>query len=234
MAKYLHFRLQLISADSGAVINGTGGAAQVCTTGTGTKAAIYDKTGAALTNPIQMTDGSIDFYTLDTVASVDIYGISPGGHAFVKRGQAAPGQQEIRINPHDRAQVALIPFSGVDSTAAAEKDTGFDLPVNCMVSPHLGIEVLGAQAKTMDFGILASETGDADGFAVGIDLTTAGSVLAKSASTATRGALIGAGTLDRGHVVASGKQSVSYTTQSGTTTANGLLVIPYTLPIATT
>jgi hypothetical protein len=99
----------------------------------------------------------------------------------------------------------------VDSTAASEKDTGFDLPVGAMVSPHLGISVIGAQAKTIDFGILASETGDADGFGVAVDMTTAGSVLVKSASTATRGALVGGGTLDRGHTMVSGKPSRSAT-----------------------
>lgn len=230
--KYLHFRMQLISAVTGENLSASGGAVQVCTAGTGTKAAIYDATGAALTNPIQMTNGVIEFYTLDSVANVDIYGISAGGYSFSRTGLVAPGLAEIPINSSNKQQVALIPFSGVDSTAATEKDTGFDLPVNCMVSPHLGINVLGAQAKTIDFGILSTETGDADGFGVAVDMTTAGSVLVKSASTATRGALVGGGTLDRGHVPASGKQSVSYTTQSGTTTANGLLVIPYTLPKA--
>jgi uncharacterized membrane protein len=56
------------------------------------------------------------------------------------RSVVAPGQQEIRIDPHEKHQVALIPFSAVDSTAAAEKDTGFDLPAaNAMVSPFIGI-----------------------------------------------------------------------------------------------
>lgn len=232
--KYLHFRMQLISAVTGENASATGGQVQVCTAGTGTKAAIYDATGAVLTNPIQLTNGLIEFYTLDTVASVDVYGISAGGYAFNRTGLVAPGLSEIPIDSRCKEQVALIPFSAVDSTAATEKDTGFDLPVTAMVSPFVGVNVLGNQvSKTMDVGILSSEpSGDADGLMVAISLNAAGSVLAKSASTATRGALIGAGTLDRGAAIVSGTQSVSYTTSSGSTTTNGLLAIPYTLPKA--
>jgi hypothetical protein len=177
---------------------------------------------------------SFDFYTLESVASVDIYGISPAGHAFSRAGVVAPGLQDLKIDPREKHQVALIPFSAVDSTAAAEKDTGFDLPANAMVSPFVGIKVLSAQSgKTVDFGILSSESGgDADGFGVALSAATAGSVLAKSASTATRGALLGGATLDRGYVVAANSQSVSYTPNAGSTTDNGLLVIPYDLPTA--
>jgi hypothetical protein len=101
-----------------------------------------------------MTDGSFDFYTLDTVASVDVYGISPAGHAFNARGSLTRRVNRrsgsIRTSAH---QVALIPFSAVDSTATAEKDTGFDLPANAMVSPHIGIYVSALQSgKTIDFG----------------------------------------------------------------------------------
>lgn len=133
--------------------------------------------------------------------------------------------------------VKRLRVNSVSGLGASEVDTGYDLPVGAIVTDCF-INVRTAEAtastKTIDVGILASETGDADGFidgastaATGIILpavtVTTGSNTKFFAATNTIGALLAdhqAGTdvdQDEGvfarkrHLIVTGKQSVSYT-----------------------
>lgn len=227
------FSMQLQDQRDGTIIQTSGGQAQVCAAGSASKVALTDKDGVAVSNPVSLNNGLLTFYTQDTVASVDLYIMAPGGQFVTRLGVTGSGPNEINIDRNNRHQVAMIPFSIADSVAATEKDTGFDLPVGAMVLPDAGVFVQTLEAaKTIDIGLLSSESGgDADGFMVAIPVSAAGAVLAKSASTATRGALIGGGTLDRGAIVSTAV-SISYTLSSGTTVAKGFAIIPYQLPIA--
>jgi hypothetical protein len=239
MASNTQYRYQIPLADlrDGSQISGTGGSYMVCQAGTAKKQAIYNKAGTQLnsTTPfVALNAGSMEFYVPDTVSQttgVDIYGMAPDGQFFVKRGVIASGPNQIMVDRGNRSQVALVPFAAVDSTAATEKDTGLDFIVDSVISPFVGLRMITVDAtETIDAGILSSETGDADGFLVALPVSSSGTVMAKSASTATRGALIGAGTLDRGYVIASTGVSLSYTLSTGSDTAEGLLILPYTLP----
>lgn len=233
----LRFLIQLADQRDGQNIYGSGGSYQVCQAGTGKKQAIYDKDGNQLNGTtafVALNAGSMKFYMPGgSTTVVDIYGIAPDGQFFSQKNIGASGPNVITVDRNRRDQVALIPYAAADSTAAAEKDTGFDFPVGAMISPNVGVNVLGLESgKTVDFGLLSSESGgDADGIMVAMPQTNAGAALAKSASTATRGALIGAGTLDRGAVIST-SVSFSYTPSSASAALHGLAVIPYTLPAA--
>lgn len=218
---------------AGEIIRTTGGTVYLSSAGAAAKLALFNKDGSTLANPVSMVGGGATVYVADSVNSVDVYGISGGGHAFVKKSlSVGAGGADIMIDRQARQQELVIPFSKADTAAATETDTGFDLPANAAVSPFLGISVLTLEsAKTIDFGLLSSESGgDADGFCVAASLAAAGVVMVKSASTATRGALVGAGTLDRPMSTdLQTSKSISYTLSSGTTVAAGFLMIPYTL-----
>jgi hypothetical protein len=227
------FKLQLSDLRDGSIIQGSGGYYMVAQTGTGKKAAIYDKNATQLNGTLAflpITSGNLEFYVPNTTA-VDVFILAPDGQFVVKKALVPSGPNNIFVDRANPNQVAIVPFSATDATAATEKDTGLDFPVGAMILPNVGVKIIGAEAKTVDFGTLSTESGgDADGFMVAMPATTAISVLAKSASTATRGALLGAGTLDRGHVIVSGTQSLSYTTNSGAAAEHGYGIFPYILP----
>jgi hypothetical protein len=229
----VHYKMQLTDLRDGQIIKTAGGAIQVCAAGSPSKVALYTKDGLPASNPVALNYGSLEFYTQDTVASVDLAGFGPEGHFVTMKGVVGKGPNEIFLDRSNRNQVAMVPFSYADSTAAVEKDTGFDLPANTLVLPDVGVLTKDTDSGiTILAGTLSSESGgDADGFLLGISVASAVLVAAKSAATATRGALIGAGTLDRGHVITAANPSLSYTLSSGADTATGWLVIPYILPI---
>lgn len=241
--QYKKIEVQLYEASFGGqaapLITDSGGKFIVVANGGAAKQTIYDSAGAAASNPVSMTYGKGTFYVLDSVASVDIYGQAPGGQWFYKTG-VKEGICEIGINLQNRHQVYKVPFSAVDSTAATECDTGFDLPLNSAVQPNPMILVTTLDAtEDIDVGILSSETaGDADGFIDGVSTATAG--LAKAtllASGDTMGALLSV--LDsanagddapEAHVVTgSNGRSISYTTSTGSDTAAGFILLNVTL-----
>jgi hypothetical protein len=228
------FKLQLADLRDGSIIQGSGGYYMVAQANTGKKQAIYDKNATQLNGTLAflpLNFGNIEFYVPNTNA-VDVFILAPDGQFVAKKGLVPSGPNNIVVDRGNPSQVAIVPWSATDATAATEKDTGLDLPVNALITPNVGIKVIGLEAaKTVDFGTLSTESsGDADGFMVAMSAAAAVGVLAKSASTATRGALIGAGTLDRGHVVVSGTQSLSFTTSSGAAAAHGYAILPYILP----
>lgn len=252
MARKL-YSIQLKDAFTGTIIQSSGGMAQVCVAGSPDKQTLYNEDGTSLSNPVALTRGKLEFWTDADTNSVDIYGIAPTGHGFVIQGVKPSGNNEYPINTNDRQTLAVIPFSHADSTANTEKDTGFDLPVGSIVLPHgVAIDVVDTDAtETILFGILASETGDADGFGVGLDVATAGTVVAAPVltvgsnetyfSSTTLGALVcgflagsdtagDVGTVNpKGHAIATGKTSVSYTTSAGSDTCSGFILLPLLL-----
>lgn len=231
---YLIFDFQLVDS-LGRNIGGTGGMVTACAVGTGNKVATYDPVTFALRAdsgkaPVALVNGHVKFAIADTVTAVDLYGIAPGGQFFEFLNRTPNDLGDGLVDTFRRAHVANIPWSAADSTAATEKDTGFKLPIGALVSPFQAVVVKAIDAtETIDFGILSTETGDADGFGVAAPVGVLGTIGLKSAATATRGALIGAGTLDRGYAVLSTGVSVSYTTSAGSDTGHGFLLIPYDL-----
>ena len=172
------FSIQLADHVTRSVIQTSGGFCYVATAGASSKIAIATTaTGAAATsnNPIALTNGKIEFWTANTVTSVDLYVQCPGGEFLVAKTITPSGPNELYVDTNQKHQTYIIPFDIADTTAATETDTGFNLMQNAAVLPDgLGVHVVTVDAtESMDVGLLASETGgDANGL-IAVALTSA-------------------------------------------------------------
>jgi len=234
-----HFSIQLVDPRTGKAILDTGGFVLVCQAGSPSLQSVLTKTGAAASNPVTINRGKIDFYTADSVTSVDLYGIGPKGEAIEITGITPSGEAAYGISRH-RSGVYRLPFSIADATAATEKDTGLDFVTGVLINAAgIGIDVVTNESgKTINIGILSSESnGDADGFLAAISLATAGQVKGTLTNgSATIGALLvvqdSANAGDK--VPESWKcdgvaKSLSYTLSSGTASAKGFMNLPFTI-----
>lgn len=230
MTAYREYRLQLKSAKTLESIISAGGYVHVAQAGLPDKQTIYaDANGGALASVFQPTRGFINFFTLDSVASVDLYILSPGGHFVELSGVVPGGPNEILVDTFRRRGVLKLPFSITDSVAATEQDTGFDLPAQCFVLNRLHgfgllVTVLDA-THTIDVGLgevhPAESGGDANGW------IAASSVGALGLVTGTDGALFSTNAPHKSDVVTA--KSITYTLNAGTTLAKGFILIPYSL-----
>lgn len=226
MTAYREYRIQLKDGSTFESIITAGGTVHVATAGSPDKAAIYDKDAVALSNPLTPVRGFINFFTLDTVASVDLYIMAPGGQFVIRTGVVPGGPNEISVGTGAKRQLAKIPFSIADSVANTEKDTGFDLPANCSVLDRLHGMIVNV--STLDsgqnilFGLLSSESGgDADGFSTNVSLTTA------VQKVTVNGALFSSNAPHQSDSVTA--KSISYTLDTSTDTGKGFIHIPYQL-----
>jgi len=220
------WRIQMQDRFTLANIISAGGTVQVCTAGTPDKATLYDKTGASLANPITPTRGFINFFVDVSVATVDLYGMAPGGQFFVMTGIAPSGPNEILIDTWDKTQFATVPFSIADSVANTEKDTGFSFPAQAIVLDRLhgmGVRVTTLNAgQNVAFGVLSSQSGgSANGLCTNVSLTTAVLKIGVNGSFYSTNAPFMTDSI-------TGK-SISYTLDTGTTLGKGFLLIPYRL-----
>jgi hypothetical protein len=227
------YDMQLYDLTKAQTISNAGGGVIVCVNNDYLKVPLLnpDAGFAALANPLPIVNGRIRFATADAVTLVSLYGFSPTGHALAFQGIGAGQMPELNVDTGELLNVAVIPFAAADYVAGAERDTGLDLPALATVSPFAAVRVSVAEAsRTIGFGILSTEpSGNATGFGTGVSLATAGLINLQSAATATRGALLGGSTLDRGHTVLATSRSISLSTSAGTVSARGALVLPYTL-----
>lgn len=188
------FNIQLHDHVTRGVIQDSGGVVYVAAAGGTAKIAVATSangTAATSNNPVSLTNGLIEFWTADTVMSVDLYVMCPSGQFLVAKSIVASGPNELFVDTNARDQVAVIPFDIADTTATTETDTGFDLTANMAVQPDgLGVKVDTVDtSRTIDVGMLASESsGDANGLIDGVSVATSGVVPATvgySADTAT-------------------------------------------------
>ena len=232
------YNIQLVDLLTGENVITAGGVVQVCSDGSPDKQAITDKDGTALANPLALTRGHMEFHVPTTVTQVDLFISCPGGQFATAYNVKPSGPNEILVNTQNRSQVMVIPFSHADSSAATEKDTGFDLPANSIVLPHPTIRVVDVDAtETIDVGTLSTESGgDADGFVVTVSVATAGVVKGTVLQGSnTLGALFevqdsaNAGDLTHEAHVTATATSISYTTTAGSDTVSGFAFLPYIL-----
>lgn len=233
--RYNIYEIQLQDLHKNITIVGSGGKAIVTTAGDSVKATLYDPDSfASLSNPISATNGKFRFATAESVTSVDLYGIAPGGQAFQRLSVTPGGVKEIFIEADRMHQVLVIPWAAADVTAATEEDTGIALPAYCLVEPWVAVEVRTIDAtETIDLGTLSTDSGDADGFLVGASVATAGLVPGALVGTDTLGALLKEDTnassvlVPKAYSLGTAARNVSYTTSAGSDTGKGFFRIPY-------
>lgn len=233
-------------ADSNAQII-SGVLAFVYNAGTKTLATLYsDNKRTSLTNPISRsqfaTDDAVKFWTAQS--SVDIV-LAHSDGSIAKYASVVPETHRLVLNQDGVEKCLILPYGASDNT---ETDTGIDLPVNVWVQDVAMEVVTSDPSETLSIGLLSSETnGDADGFIVTADASTAGFVkpLAHTAgssekyvSTFSYGALMGAGVVGTdsdgdfglgavpGHIVSGANaKSVTYTGSAGSDTAAGYIYV---------
>ena len=226
MSQRYYFKLK---DQEGEAISGSGGVCMVAQASSTLKRAITDKDGVALTNPRALTTGSCEFYVANTVTSVDLYIMAPGGQ-FLVEAALVPGSYDFAVNTRERRQLAKIPFNIADTTAATETDTGFDLPEDSLVLDRLhgeGLNITALDAtETMDVGTgevtPAEAGGDANGFNAAADVGAATGYL-----MGTNGALFSSNAPYR--TEANAARSITYTLTAGSDTAAGFILLPYVL-----
>ncbi len=219
-----HYKIGLQSLKSGKSISDAGGACKVVGAGTATKVALYNADGTTKANPVALVYGNIEFWTLDTIATVDLYIQAPSGHFVTEKNVAASGPNFLTIDKSQPLTVMTIPAAAVDQSAdATETDSGFDLIAGSIVLPvasGLSVDILTLQAaKTLDFGTaeaIAETGGDADGMASALTLAAAAPVVSAVSSG----------------VVVSTHVSITTTFSTGSTVAAVFLKIPVLLPAA--
>ena len=147
----------------------------------------YYKGTTALTNPVTTTNFASNTVCTDQVRFrvdptdatndryVDLIVVDTNGGytAFVENFDAY--QHTIVID--ERPNILHHGMIWFDATTTAETDTGIDFLADTMIHVVRVEVVTTASAKTLDVGLLSTETsGDADGFRAGVLLTTAGYV----------------------------------------------------------
>lgn len=226
-----NFKGQLRSL-GGDLIQTSGGTILVTTAGTSVKVALKDKDGGALANPLALNYGAFDFYVADTVASVDMFIVSPTGHGIVKKAVKPSGDSSIAFNSAAATSTIVIPFSYADQTGdATETDTGVTLPGAVKADPTIEV-VTTDSGITIEIGTLSTASGDADGFLDAVSCATAGIVKGTLTNgSVTLGALLkvqdsaNAGDAVPEQSSVSAGKKVSYTLLTGADTAAGYIIL---------
>lgn len=235
MAK-LNYHIQLKDLVSGEAIIAAGGKVYVAAAGLPAKLALTDKDNNALSNPLSLTRGSMDFFVADTVQAVDLFIQAPGEQFIVVKNVKASGPNEIAIDTSRLDHTMVIPFDIDDTAANTETNTGFTVPDGLML-PHPMVDVKDADSGiTIAVGTLSTDSGDADGYIAGVSVASAALVKASIANSGdTMGALLkvqdsaNAGDeVPEGNVSMIGK-AITYTLASGADTASGYIHLPYRL-----
>lgn len=234
-----NFKSQLRSLVTGAIVASIGGVVYAALAGTTKKASLFNPdTGLPIANPLALTNGSFDFNVADTVQALDLYILSPTGHMAVVKNVKPSGDASIMIDTGQAFTTLVIPFHYADGTANTEISTGFIVPGAVQSNPAVDVKAIDA-GITIDVGTLSSASGDADGFVDGVSVATLGYVKGTLLNTGvTLGALLKVqDTANAGDAapeqstVSIGKQ-VTYTLSAGADTAQGYILLPVQLPVA--
>jgi hypothetical protein len=234
-----NYNSQLKSLITQSMIALTGGFVYVASAGTTAKLSLTDKNGAALSNPLALTNGSFDFNVADSVVSVDLFIQSPTGHFLVVKGLKPSGDSSLFIDDSQAQTTMVIPFN-VANQAGDATETPCGFTIIGAVQPNVAIDVLTVDAtETVDFGTLSTASGDADGFIDGVSVATAGYIKATNVNgSATLGAKLyvqdSANAGDKcieQDISQIGKQ-LSYTLSAGADTAAGYFIVPVQLPVS--
>lgn len=238
--RYRKFSFQLQDRPLGADLAGpsvltTGGKCIVTGAGTPLKATLYDEDGASLANPITLSSGKGEFYTLDTVESVDLFIQTGDGQSVQLYAVKADALHFVPVDRGGPLQVMVIPFHIINFAAATETDTGFDQSLTMAILPWPMVQVTTVDSgQVIDVGTDGSGGDDPDGFVDGVSLTSAVVVKATLlASGDTMGALLSV--LDSANsgddapepYVNSAAENITITLDSGSDTAAGYVYLPY-------
>jgi hypothetical protein len=153
-------------------IDDDSGVVNVLTADDPSEVTIYSTPGGVTgSNPATFTNGIVRFWTADTVASVDLTGLTAKGHAFFLQG-VTPSQHRVLIDPNRMNHVLVLPYQVVGASEVIV-DTGFDILANMLIKdvwPH--VTTLGTGAS-----LEVGTSTDPDGFLDVVSVATTGYVV---------------------------------------------------------
>jgi len=175
------FYLQLVNTRTKKAIDDDAGSYQVYQPGSPTRQTIYNAAATALTQAVQfgdyvsrtMTDGVINFFTQQTVTSVDISVLTNGGRAFFLKG-VPQSQKRVDVDPEEHRYTLIV---GINDSASstAQRSTGFTLRKGMIVEDvwvKTTTAFVGAATNNnvLNIGI----AGDSDAFARLLNVSSVG------------------------------------------------------------
>lgn len=163
---YTEWQISLFNTRTRTYIDDDTGVCNVLTENSPTEITIYtNDRGTSASNPITFTNGTIRFFTADTVTAVDLSILTSNSHAVFAES-VTPSNQRIDIDPDRIHQKLCIPYIIVGASEAVV-DTGFDIAANMLM---LDIEVdvvtvgtgatlnVGTSTTTTGFGFVSAAT----------------------------------------------------------------------------
>ena len=127
------FFVQLVNARTKKAIDDDSGSYQVYQPGSPSRQTIYNAAATALTQAVQfgdmvsrtMTDGVLNFFTQQTVTSVDVSILTAGGRSYFLKG-LSPSQKRVDVDPEEHRYTLIV---GINDSASstAQRSSGFSL-----------------------------------------------------------------------------------------------------------
>ena len=180
MSQYKQWDIQVFNKRTNTYHNDSAGkavvmnSAQTLVTASTLVTTVADQQGTAQTQPITLSAGRLTFYTAKTVTTVDISILLANGHAIYARGLTS-SVHRLDIYPEKREQMFVYPLLFLAAGTAV--DTGFDLPIGCLIRDAI-VRVLAVDSgETVDLGFInAVESGDEDGLRALVSVASLGFV----------------------------------------------------------
>lgn len=180
-ASLKEFFLQLVNTRTKRPIDDDTGEYQVYVAGSPTRQTIYNASATALTQAVQfgsmvprtMTDGVINFYTQQSVTSVDISVLTAGGRSYFLKG-ISQSQKRIDVDPEEHKYTLVV---GINDSASstAQRNAGFTLRKGMIVEDvFVKVTTAYAGAVASNNRINIGVAGDSDAFAHLLSLSVTG------------------------------------------------------------
>lgn len=175
------FYLQLVNTRTKRPIDDDAGSYQVYQPGSPSRQTIYNAAATALTQAVQfgdfvsrsMTDGIINFYTAQTVTSVDISVLTNGGRSYFLKG-VAPSQKRIDVMPEEHRYTLIVGINDSASSTAL-RSTGFTLRKGMVVEDvFVRTTTAFTGAATGNNALNIGIAGDSDAFAHLLNVSATG------------------------------------------------------------
>jgi len=169
---YKEYYVQLINSRTKQAIDDDSGVYNVLTADSPVELTIYSNDqGSSQSNPGTMTDGVIQFWTANTVTSVDLSIYTANGEAVFVQA-LTPSQHRVEVDVDKLEQTLVLPFAASE----AETSTGFTLAASTLIEDIDLLVSTVDDTETMDVGTDGTTTNDPNGLIAAASVATAGLV----------------------------------------------------------
>lgn len=173
--------LQVIDARTGKPVDDDNGKVQVLTAGAPTNVTVYSGAtdSAAATQPLSLSNGAVQYYTEESVTSVDLSVVSKGVGAFIQ--DFTPSDHSVEIDQSGGISQIVIPYG---ATGSSEVDSGLTIegPTQILLVRLAPVTAAGSGAL-IDVG--TSTPDDPDGLIDGVDINSTANNKAAFPATVT-------------------------------------------------